>query len=78
MNEPQQDYSGSGTKKRASGRRRMWLLLPILLCLAGTTYYVQAASPKTWRAEAQIEILPPMPSVLSSLPGAFHYYPPTP
>lgn len=70
MNETQPDHSESGTEKWASGRRRVWLLLPILLCLAGAAYYMQATAPKTWRAEAQIEILPPMLSALSSLPGA--------
>ena len=68
MNEPQTNPSGPGTNKQASGRRA-WLLVPILLCLAGAAYYVQATAPKTWRAEAQIEIFPPMPSVLNSLPG---------
>ena len=65
MNEPEPD----NPEKPPTGRRRAWLLLPVLLSLAVAylwLHQVPNQAPKTWRAETRLEILHHVPIDSSS------------
>lgn len=67
MNELQPNNPEMGMKDFVAVlRRRAWLILPILLLCLGGAYEWTLHTPKTWRAQSQVELVRHMPAATDS------------